>query len=45
MKRMYKKLLNKKDPIDRERLRLAKEKKLKVGVTELVRPLGKYLDN
>lgn len=35
MKKKYKKILNKKAPIDRERLRLAKEKKLKVGVTEL----------
>jgi len=35
MKRKYKKLLDKKDPIDREILKLAKEKKLKVGVVEL----------
>lgn len=35
MKKNYKKLLNKKDPLDREILRLSKEKKLKVGVTEL----------
>jgi len=40
MKSNYKTFLNKKDPIDRETLkplRLAKEKKLKVGIAELAK--------
>jgi len=39
MERNYKKFLNKKDPIDKEILKRAKEKKPKVGVREL----GKFI--
>lgn len=35
MKKKYKKLLNKKDPVDKEILKLVKKKKLKIGITKL----------